>query len=179
LTFILDNLIITEIQKKEEVMKKVFVLLAVMLVVLPLSARSTLEFCPKGSLYLDGGVSFGVGADLTVNVKKQFGLRVNLAELVFGDLEGFGLNSPLSIPSPTKFDVLYYTNIADIFSYVSMTFGFTSIGGFETLAIGGGLGFEKYMGKGNYLFFEPGLVYIDVGTGELIFKIPFGFKIGI
>ena len=160
-------------------MKKVFLLLAVVLVVLPLSARPKIEFSPRGSLYFDGGVSFGIGADLTVNPKKQLGLRVNLAELVFGDLEGFGLNSPLSLTSPTNFDVLYYTNIADIFSYVSITFGFTSVGGAEVLVVGGGLGFEKYMGKGNYLFFEPGLSYIDAGDGELVFRVPFGFKIGI
>ena len=162
-------------------MKKVFLLLAVVLVVLPLSARPRLEFCPKGSLYLDGGVSFGVGADLTVNPKKQFGLRVNLAEFVFGDLEGFALNSSLGLTSPTTCDVLYYTNIADLFSYIAITFGFTSVGGTESFAIGGGLGLEKYMGKGNYLFFEPGINYVDIGfgDGELVFKVPFGFKIGL
>jgi hypothetical protein len=162
-------------------MKKVFVLLAVMLVVLPLSARSTLEFCPKGSLYLDGGVSFGIGADLTVNVKKQFGLRVNLAEIVFGDMEGISINKALGLNSPTTFDVLYYTNVADLFRYVSFTFGYSSVGSIDAVAIGGGLGLEKYMGKGNYLFFEPGIAFVDsgLGDGEIVFRLPFGFKLGV
>ena len=159
-------------------MKKVFLLLTVLLVVLPLSARSKIEFCPKGSLYLDGGVSFGVGADLTVNPKKQFGLRVNLAEFVFGDLEGFVLNAP-GIASATNFEVLYYTDIAGLFSYVDLVFGFSSIGTLDVITIGGGLGLEKYMGKGNYVFVEPSIVYVDAGDGELVFRIPFGFKIGI
>jgi hypothetical protein len=162
-------------------MKKVFVLFAVLLVVLPLSARSTLEFCPKGSLYLDGGVSFGIGADLTVNVKKQFGLRVNLAEIVFGDMEGISINKALGLNSPTTFDVLYYTNVADLFRYVSFTFGYSSVGSIDAVAIGGGLGLEKYMGKGNYLFFEPGIAFVDsgLGDGEIVFRLPFGFKMGI
>jgi hypothetical protein len=159
-------------------MKKVLLLLAVLLIVLPLSARSKLEFAPRGSLYLDGGTSFGLGADLIVNPKKQLGLRVNLGEFVLGDLEGFALNAPLSLTSPTKFDVLYYTDIAGLFSYIAFTFGFSSIADVDILIIGGGLGLEKYMGKGNYLFFEPGLSYIDVGDGELVFRVPFGIKMG-
>ena len=162
-------------------MKKVFVLFVFLMAVLPLSARPMLEFCPKGSMYFDGGVSFGVGADLIINPKKQFGLRVNLAELVFGDMEGISINKSLGLNSPTTFDVLYYTNIADIFRYVSFTFGYSSVGSIDAVAIGGGLGLEKYMGKGNYLFFEPGIAYVDsgIGDGELIFKLPFGFKLGI
>jgi hypothetical protein len=181
LTFNTVTLIIPEtLDKKEEIMKKVFLLLAVLLVVLPLSARSKVEFCPKGSVYLDGGVSFGVGADLTVNPKKNLGLRVNLGELVFGDIEGIGLNAPVTLTSPTKFDVLYYTNIGGLFSYVAFTCGFSSINDVDMIAIGGGLGLEKYMGKGNYLFFEPGLVYVDVGgADDVIFRLPFGIKIGI
>ncbi len=166
-------------------MKKMFLLLAVVLVVLPLSARPKLEFSPRGTVYIGGApgadVSFGIGADLIVNPKKQFGLRVNLAEFVFGDLEGVVINSSLTMISPTTFDILYYTNIANLFSYIALTFGYSSINDVDAFAIGGGLGLEKYMGKGNYLFFEPGLVFVDSGRGdgELILRLPFGFKLGI
>lgn len=185
LTFILVILIITEIQKKEEVMKKVFLMLAVLLIVLPLSARPKLEFSPRGTVYIGGApgadVSFGIAGDLIVNPKKQFGIRVNLAELAFGDIEGIAINSSLTVISPTTFDVLYYTNVANLFSYIVFTFGYSSVNDIDAFAIGGGLGLEKYMGKGNYLFFEPGLVFIDTGfgDGELMIKLPFGFKLGI
>lgn len=161
-------------------MKKVFLLLVVFLVVLPLSARPKLELSIQGSPYFDGGFSFGFGSSLTVNPKKDLGVRVNLAEFVVGDMEGFALNSSLGATNPTTFDILYYTNIADLFSYVSFTLGFTSIGAFDAFVIGGGIGIEKYMGKGNYLFFEPGLYLGDLGIGDdILFKIPFGFKLGM
>jgi hypothetical protein len=161
-------------------MKKVFLLLVVLLIVLPLSARPKIEFSPKGTLYLDGGVSFGIGADVTVNPKKQLGLRVNIAEFILGDMEGFSINSSLGANNPTTFDILYYTNIANLFSYVSFTLGFTSVGAADAFVIGGGLGLEKYMGKGNYLFFEPGIYIGDLGLADdFIFRLPFGFKIGI
>jgi len=160
-------------------MKKVFILLAVLLIVLPLSARSTLEFCPRGSLYIGDEVSFGVGADLIVNVKKQFGVRVNVAELVFGEVDGISINS-LSTSSLNTCDILYYTDIGGLFSYVSFTFGYSNVVFDDAIAVGGGLGLEKYMGKGNYMFFEPGIIYMDMGgADDLVFRLPFGFKLGI
>jgi hypothetical protein len=181
LTFNTVILIIPETRiKKEELMKKVFLLLAVLLVVLPLSARSKIEFSPRGSLYIDGGVNFGIGGDLIVNPKKQFGLRVNLAEVVFGDNTVFSLNM-LNFANFTNFDFLYYTNIAGLFSYVDITFGLLSAGGGTTVAVGGGLGLEKYMGKGNYVFLEPDLIFVSNsgGANDLIFKASFGLKLGL
>lgn len=160
-------------------MKKVFLVLAVLLVVLPLSARPKLELALQGSPYFDGGFSFGFGGNIIVNPKKQFGIRVNLAEVLLGDLDGISINS-IGI-NTTTFDVLYYTNIADIFSYVSFTFGYSNVMFDDLLTIGGGLALEKYLGKGNYAFLEPGLIYMNAsgGADELIFRIPFGVKLGI
>jgi hypothetical protein len=180
LTFNHVILIIPEtLEKKEEVMKKVFLLLAVLLVVLPLSARSKLEFSPRGSLYISS-VNFGVGLDLIVNPKKPFGLRVNLAEVVFGDNTAFSLNSG-NLFSFSTFDILYYTNVADIFSYVDLIFGLYSAEGGTTIAIGGGLGLEKYMKKGNYIFLEPALIFKDgpATDGDLTFRTSFGLKLGM
>ncbi len=160
-------------------MKKIFLLLAVLLVVLPLSARPKLEFSPRGSLYISS-VNFGIGGDVIVNPKKQFGVRVNIAEVVFGDNTAFSLNS-VNLFSFSNFDILYYTNIADIFSYVDIIFGLFSEEGGTTISIGGGLGLEKYMGKGNYIFLEPALIFKDgpLTEGDLTFRTSFGFKLGI
>ncbi len=160
-------------------MKKVFLLLAVLLIALPLSARSKLEFSPRGSLYISS-VNFGIGGDVIVNPKKQFGVRINIAEVVFGDNTAFSLNSG-NLFSFSNFDILYYTNIADIFSYVDVIFGLFSAAGGTTISIGGGLGLEKYMGKGNYVFLEPALIFTDgpATEGDLTFRTSFGFKLGI
>ena len=160
-------------------MKKVLLLLAVLMIVLPLSARPKLELALQGSPYFDGGFSFGFGGNLIVNPKKQFGIRVNLAEILLGDMDGISINSISN--SFTTFDVLYYTNLADLFTYISFTFGYSNVFFDDMLTIGGGIALEKYLGKGNYAFIEPGLVYMNAGGGadELIFRIPFGVKLGI
>ncbi len=160
-------------------MKKAFLLLAVLLVVLPLSARPKLEFSPRGSLYISS-VNFGIGADVIVNPMKNLGVRVNLAEVVFGDVTAFSLNSG-NLFSFSNFDILYYTDIAGIFSYVDIVFGLLSASGGTTISIGGGLGLEKYMGKGNYVFLEPALIFKDgpFTEGDLTFRTSFGLKLGI
>ncbi|MEO0293459.1 MAG: hypothetical protein ABIN61_04450 [candidate division WOR-3 bacterium] len=158
-------------------MKKFLLVVVGLFFVFSLSGRSKLEFSPKLTVYLDGGQSFGIGADLTVNPKKWFGLRMNLAEFLLGDLEGFSLNISNEI-NRTTFDFLYYTNLT-IISYLDFTFGFLSLEHSDFFAIGFGLGLEKYMGKGNYLFFEPGISYLDIGDGEVVFRLPIGFKMGI
>lgn len=161
-------------------MKKMLLLLVVVLVALPLSARPKIEFSPRGTLYLDGGVNFGIGGDIIVNPKKQFGVRVNIAEVVFGENTAFSLNM-LNIGNFTNFDVLYYTDIAGLFSYIDLTFGLLSQGGGTMVAIGGGLGLEKYLGKGNYLFLEPAVVFISnsAGANDLMFKGSVGIKLGL
>ncbi len=161
-------------------MKKVLILLAVVLVVLPLSARPRLEFSPRGTLYLDGGVNFGIGGDVILNPKKNIGLRGNLAEVIFGDETIFSLNS-VSFSGLTTFDILYYTDIAGLFSYIDITFGLVSAGGGTSLGIGGGLGLEKYMGKGNYIFLEPNILIMSYSGGgsDFMFKGSFGVKLGL
>ena len=161
-------------------MKKVFLLLAVLLIVLALSARPKLEFSPRGSLYIGDNVNVGIGADIIVNPTKTLGVRVNLAEVVFGDVTAFSLNTG-NLFSFSNVDILYYTDIAGLFSYVDIIFGLLSRSGGTTISIGGGLGIEKYMGKGNYMFFEPALIFSDgPGTdGDLVFRTSFGMKLGI
>jgi hypothetical protein len=95
-------------------------------------------------------------------------------------MDGIAINSSLSATSLTTFDVLYYTDIGGLFSYFSFTFGYSNVYFDDAIAVGGGLGLEKYMGKGNYMFFEPGIVYMDIGgADELVFRLPFGFKMGV
>ena len=160
-------------------MKKMLLLLVVVLVALPLSARPRLEFSPRGSLYISS-VNFGIGADIIVNPMKNLGVRVNLAEVVFGDATAFSLNAG-NLFTFSTFDILYYTDIAGLFSYVDIVFGLVSATGGTSIAIGGGLGLEKYMGKGNYIFLEPALIFTDgpVTEGDLTFRTSFGLKLGI
>ena len=161
-------------------MKKVLLLLVVILIALPLSARSKLEFAPRGTLYLNGGVNFGIGGDIIFNPKKNIGLRANLVEVVFGDNTIFSLNS-VSFSGLTTFDLLYYTDIAGLFQYVDLTFGLLSSGG-TTLLIGGGVGMEKIVGKGMNMFLEPNILIMTASGGggnDLIFKGSFGLKIGL
>lgn len=160
-------------------MKRIFLLLVVVLVALPLSARPRLEFSPRGSLYISS-VNFGIGGDIIVNPMKNLGVRVNVAEIIFGDNTAFSLNSG-NIFSFSNFDILYYTNIADIFSYVDIVFGLYSASGGTTISVGGGVGLEKYMKKGNYIFLEPALIFKDGPgmEGDLTFRTSFGLKLGI
>ncbi len=160
-------------------MKRIFLLLVVVLVALPLSARPRLEFSPRGTLYISS-VNFGIGGDIIVNPMKNLGVRVNLAEVVFGDNTAFSLNAG-NMFSLSNFDILYYTNVADIFSYVDIVFGLYSVSGGTTISVGGGVGLEKYMKKGNYIFLEPSLIFTDgpATDGDLTFRTSFGLKLGI
>jgi len=161
-------------------MKKVLLLLVVILIALPLSARSKLEFSPRGTLYIDGGVNFGIGGDIILNPKKNIGLRANLVEVIFGDNTIFSLNM-LNVVRRTTFDVLYYTDIAGLFQYVDITFGLLSAGGGTSLAIGGGLGMERSMGNGMNMFIEPDILIMTYSGGgsDFMFKGTFGLKIGL
>ena len=124
--------------------------------------------------------SLEMGADIIVNPMKNLGVRVNLAEVVFGDATAFSLNAG-NLFTFSTFDVLYYTNIAGLFSYVDIIFGLVSATGGTSIAVGGGLGLEKYMGKGNYIFLEPALIFSDspFTDGDLTFRTSFGLKLGI
>ena len=161
-------------------MKKILLLLVVILIALPLSARSKIEFCPRGTLYLDGGVNFGIGGDIVLNPKKNIGLRGHLVEVIFGDNTIFSLNS-VSFTGITTFDVLYYTDIAGLFQYVDITFGLVSAGGGTSLAIGGGVGMEKSIGNGMDMFIEPDILIMTYSGGgsDFMFKGSFGIKIGL
>ncbi|MBN1693964.1 hypothetical protein JW879_01005 [candidate division WOR-3 bacterium] len=154
-------------------MKKVFLLLAVLLVVLPLSARPKLELAPRASLYISS-VNVGIGADIIANPTKKIGIRVNLAELIFGDYTVFSLNHPGNL------ELLYYTNIADIISYLNLIFGLQAGDVTTIVTLGGGAGYEASLGKGNKLFLEPSLLILtgDVDT-DVTLRLSGGFKFGI
>jgi hypothetical protein len=164
-------------------MKKVFLLLVILLVALPLSARSRLEFSPRGTIYFsreEDDVNFGIGADIIVNPKKSFGFRTNLAEIVIreGD-DDFSLNGH-NMYNFTNFDILYYTKILSFIKYLDIVFGLYTEDGNTAISVGGGIGIEKHLGKGNYIFAEPTLLFVDEGDqdDDLILRATFGIKIG-
>ncbi len=154
-------------------MKKVFLLLVVILVALPLSARPKLEFAPRASLYISS-VNFGIGADIIANPTKNIGLRVNLAELIFGDYTLFTINRPGNL------EVLLYTPVANIISYFDLIFGLQAGDVATVVTIGGGAGYETTMGKKNKFFLEPSLI-IATGDGDtdFTFRLSGGLKFGI
>jgi hypothetical protein len=150
-------------------MKKVLLLLVVVLIALPLSARPKLELAPRASLYISS-VNFGIGADIIANPTKNIGVRVNLAELVFGDYTLFAINNP------SYLEILIYSPVADIISYFNLIFGLQAGDVVTIVTIGGGAGYETQMGKKNKLFLEPSLI---IRTGDIDTDVTFRFSGGL
>lgn len=163
---------------KEGIVKKVLIVLCFLVVVFPLSARSTFEVAPRASLYISS-VNFGLGGDIIVNPTKNIGLRVSLAELVFGDNTLFSVNS-LGQGLLSNIEVLVYAPVADIISYFDVAFGMLSGGGTTSLTIGGGAGYETSLGRKKKFFVEPGLLIVNTGNNtDVMFRLSGGLKFGV
>lgn len=165
-------------------MKKVLFLLAVLLFVLPLSARQKLEISPRLSLHnndaLFDGVRWSIGGDIIFNPAENIGFRVNMAELFFGDPTILSMNMNVLYFYSNNIDFLYYMNIAGLSSYVAINFGLISVAGSSFVVTGGGLGLEQRIGKRNCIFLEPALTLMNgEGASEVIFEVSGGLKLGI
>jgi hypothetical protein len=167
-------------------MKKVLLLVAVLFVALPLSARPKLEISPRLSFnYSDDifdGARWSLGGDIIFNPTNNIGLRVNMVEFLLGNPTFFSMNmiNMVSLYNP-QIDFLYYINLGTgLSSYIVMNFGVMGGEGSSLVAIGGGIGLGKNIGKKNSIFVEPGLIFLSgEGNSELIIKVSGGMKFGI
>ena len=167
-------------------MKKILLLMVVLFVVLPLSARPKLEISPRLSFnYSDeifDGARWSLGGDIVFNPTNNIGLRVSMIEFLLGDPTFFSMNmvNMVSLYTP-KFDFLYYMNPGTGLSpYIVMNFGVMGGEGSSLVAVGGGIGLGNNIGKSNSIFVEPGLIFLSgEGISELIIKVSGGMKFGI
>jgi hypothetical protein len=169
----------------KKVLLKVLLLVAVLFVVLPLSARPKLEISPRLSMHysedLIGGTRWSIGGDITLNPTNNIGLRVNMFEFLLGDPTFFSINMlNMAFLYNPHIDFLYYMNLAGLSSYIVMNFGLIGGEGSSIVAIGGGIGLGPNIGKKNSIFVEPGLIlFSGSGDSELMIKVSGGIKFGI
>jgi hypothetical protein len=140
--------------------------------------RPLIEIGPKASLYI-GSVRGGFGAEFIVNPLRNFGLRMDLAELSFGD-------------GPTEFyfnlrslslDGMLYMPVSGIRPYAFLGFGIGADGNTD-LQFRGGLGFNYSVTRSTDLFMEPGMMIIynggrDDDNTDVWFRFSMGGRFGI
>lgn len=166
-------------------MKKVLFLVILVLVIWPghiaaarLPGRPLIEFGPKASLYI-GSVRFGLGAELVVNPLKSFGLRMDLAEVSFGDGDTrFYLNL-----RSLSMDALIYIPARNIRPYGYFGFGIGA-DGYTNLEGRGGFGLGLSVARGAELYMEPGVIIDFSNAGEVDhtdvwFRFSVGGRFGI
>lgn len=146
------------------------------------SKRPFVELGPKANFYI-GSVGLGLGAEVVVNPLRNVGLRMDLAELYFGDRDGDG-------DGDTQFyfnlrglsvDGILYIPVSGIRPYAFFGFGLAADGRTE-LAFRSGLGLNYPVSAGTDLFFEPGVVisYNSVrDVTDVWFRFSFGGRLGI
>ncbi|UCD05432.1 MAG: hypothetical protein JSV98_10035 [candidate division WOR-3 bacterium] len=140
--------------------------------------RPLIEIGPKASLYV-GSVRGGFGAEFVVNPLRNFGLRMDIAELSFGD-------------GPTEFffnlraltlDGMIYLPVSGIRPYAFVGFGIGA-DGHTDMAFRGGLGFNYSVTRSTDLFMEPGMMIIynsarDGDETDVWFRFSMGGRFGI
>ena len=146
------------------------------------SKRPFIELGPKASLYI-GSVGLGLGAEVLVNPLRNLGLRMDLAELYFGDRDGDG-------EGDTQFyfnlrglsvDGILYIPVSGVRPYAFFGFGLAADGRTE-LAFRGGLGLNYPVTPGTDLFFEPGVIISHNSAREntdVWFRFSMGGRFGI
>lgn len=162
-------------------MKKVIFLVTLILVVWPgeaarLPKRPLIELGPKASLYI-GSVRFGLGAEMVVNPLRSLGLRMDLAELSFGDGGTRFYFNRLAL------DALIYIPVRGMKPYGFLGFGL-SANGATNLEFRGGLGLNYAVARGTDLFIEPGVIihYSDAGAEsntDATFRLSLGARFGV
>jgi len=140
--------------------------------------RPLIEVGPKASLYI-GSVRGGFGAEFIVNPIRNFGLRMDLAELSFGDgaTEFFFNLRSLSL------DGMIYLPVSGIRPYAFLGFGIGA-DGHTDMAFRGGLGFNYSVTRSTDLFMEPGMMIFynssrDGDETDVWFRFSMGGRFGI
>ena len=140
-----------------------------------------LEFGPKASLYIGEDIAFGIGAEVVTNPVRNFGVRLDIAELRFGDNTIFYLNYGTSI------DALIYIPMQEIEPYIHAGMGFSfqdlpsPVDNLTTFSIRFGMGFLFSTAAKTNLFIEPGILIEDTSGHDTkaIFRLSFGARFGV
>jgi len=161
-------------------MKRIYVVLIMLLVASPLSARvsprSLVELGPKATVYINDDVRFGIAVDAVVNPLRNIGFRLDLAEIVF-DPTSFHFNRDGSL------DAFVYIPLRRMWFYV-----YTGVGlrihdtGEDTqtqFAVRGGVGLNYAIRPRASLFVEPGISISGNGETDVSFRISAGARFGI
>lgn len=168
-------------------MKKLFIILAILVMVSSMNAKGIkkpfVEISPRTSLYIDGDATFGLGCDIIFNPLRNIGLRVEFVELLFDGGTFFNLNQGFFNTLPS-IDVLIYIPMQRFQPYFFAGFGISTGEGTTSLAVGGGMGFDFSMGRGNSLFLEPGIYILSFSSGaasdtDVMFRLSAGAKFDI
>jgi len=161
-------------------MKKVMTILVLLFIVSPLFAnaakRPLIELGPKGTLYINGGVDFGLGVEVVVNPLKKVGFRVNLTEIIF-DPTTFYFNRDGSI------DAFIYIPLQNMQLYALAGVGLkthdTGAGTQTHYSISGGLGLNYPLNPKTCLFAEPAVIISGNGDTDVSFRVSAGARFGI
>ncbi len=163
-------------------MKKALIFIAVIALLSTLQAKKAtkplIEIGPKGVLYIGEDVRFGIGAEAILNPVRNFGVRLDLTEISFGNYTQFVLNNNISL------DGFIYIPMRELQPYVHAGFGFQVIdddpGSRSFFSIRAGMGFNFAMNRGTIVFGEPGIVIQDIADNtDVIFRLAFGARFGI
>ncbi len=140
--------------------------------------RPLIELGPKASIYI-GSVRGGFGAELIANPLRNFGLRMDLTELSFGDggTEFYFNLRNLSL------DAMIYLPVSGLRPYAYVGFGLGADGR-TNLAFRGGMGFNYSVTRTTDLFIEPGMIVTYIGDGpedvtDVWFRFSMGGRFGI
>ncbi len=161
-------------------MKKVMKILVMLFIISPLFAdaakRPLIELGPKGTLYINGGVDFGLGVEAVVNPLEKVGFRINLTEITF-DPTTFCFNRDGSI------DAFVYIPLQSMQLYALAGVGLkthdTGAGTQTRYSISGGLGLNYPLNPRTCLFAEPAVIITGNGDTDVSFRISAGARFGI
>lgn len=138
--------------------------------------RSLIELGPKASLYIGDDTNFGIGLETIFNPVGGFGLRLNLAELIFD-------NTTLYLNFNESLDALFYYPMSGLDTYFHAGFGLISFdtgqGSTTIYSIRGGIGFNHRLNRTYDLFVEPGLIITGNGNSDVVFRLSAGVKFGV
>jgi len=147
--------------------------------------HSVVDIAPKASLYIGEDAYFGIGAECVVNPVRQIGIRLNIAEITFGNGTHFYLNSGAWVLSGLSLDGLFYIPMTEIEPYVHGGLGFEIFdppgpGDTHTFfSFRFGMGLNYSINPKTKVFVEPGIIIYDAGNTETVFRLSFGARFGI
>jgi len=167
-------------------MKRIIVACLLLLAFVSVEAKGTkratrplLEIGPKASLYLGEDIQFGMGAEVIANPLRNFGVRFDITEIRFGNATQFYLNYGSSI------DALIYIPMRGIDPYVHAGVGFMFVdnpgpGSPSTLfSLRFGMGFLYALNPKTNLMIEPGILIIDAGETDAVFRLSCGGRFNV